>query len=46
MKPPQPPNIKYSHDVVYCNLLGIFNIRGGGGLILGEGMNVSESNGL
>ena len=29
---PTPPNIKYSHYFVYCNILRVFNIRGSGGV--------------
>ena len=32
--PPHPPNNKYSPDMVYYNMLGIFIIRGLGGLII------------
>ena len=35
--PPPPPNNKYSPNMVYYNILGIFIIRGWGGLLLGGG---------
>ena len=35
----KPPNSRYSHYVVYCNILGVFVLgEGAGSLILGEGM--------
>ena len=37
--PPAPPNVKYSYYVAQIDLLGIFNIRGDGGVqYKGEGI--------
>ena len=35
IKPTHPPNFEYSHYAVFCNMLGVFDIRGGGRLIVG-----------
>ena len=41
---PHPPNIKYSQYILINHMLGVFNIRGWGGLkISGEGITLLKS---